>query len=44
MTVDGKKEFPKKTFLPLKRGMLLLVLVLYTLLTLGSILKRHSGD
>ena len=39
---DGKKEFIK--CLALKREMLLLVLVLHALLTLGSILKRYSGD
>ena len=39
MTVDGKKEFLKKLCLALKWGMLLLVLVLYALLTLGSIQK-----
>ena len=33
ITVDGKEEFIKK-----------LVLVFYVLLTLGSILKRYSGD
>ena len=44
MTVDGKKEFIKKLRLPLKSGMLLLVLVLYALLILGSILKRYFGD
>ena len=44
MTVDGKKEFIKKLCLALKWGMLLLVLVLYALLTLGSILERYSGD
>ena len=40
MTVDGKKRIYEKLYLPLKRGILLLVLVL----TLGSILKRYSGD
>ena len=44
MTVDKKEEFLKKLCLPLKRGMLLLALVLYTLLTLESILKRYSRD
>ena len=44
MTVDGIKEFLKKLCLPLNRGMLLLFLVLYALLMLGSILKRYSGD
>ena len=44
MTVDGKKRIYKKLCLPLKRGILSLVLVLYVLLTLGSILKRYSGD
>ena len=44
MTVDGKKEFIKKLCLPLKSRMLLLVLVLYALLILGSILKRYFGD
>ena len=44
MTVDGKKEFIKRIYLPLKRGILSLVLVLYALLTLGSILKKYSGD
>ena len=44
MTVDGKKEFLKKLCLAMKREMLLLVLVLYALLALGSILKRYSGD
>ena len=44
VTVDGKKIIPKKLCLPLKRGMLLLVLVLYALLSPGSILKRCSGD
>ena len=44
MIVDGKKEFLKKVGLPLKRRMLLLVLVLYALLTLGSILNRYSGN
>ena len=43
MTVDGKKRIYKKLCLPLKRGILSLVLVLYVLLTLGSILKRYSG-
>ena len=42
MTVDRKKEFLIKICLPLKRGILLLVLVLYALLTLLSILKRYS--
>ena len=41
MTVDGKKEFIKKLCLALKRG-IILVLVLYALLTLGSVLKRYS--
>ena len=44
MTVEGKKEFIKKLCLSLKRVILSLVLVLYPLLTLGSILKRYSGD
>ena len=44
MTVDGKKRIYKKLCLPLKRGILSLVLVLYALLTLGSILRRYSGD
>ena len=44
MTVEGKKEFIKKLCLSLKRVTLSLVLVLYPLLTLGSILKRYSGD
>ena len=44
MTVDGKKEFIKKLCLPLKRGILSLVLILYALLTLESTLKRYSGD
>ena len=44
ITVDGKKEFIKKWCLPLKRRILSLVLVLYALLTLGSILERYSGD
>ena len=44
VTVDGKKIIPKKICLPLKRGMLLLVFVLYALLSAGSILKRCSGD
>ena len=44
MTVDGKREFLKKFCLQLKRKMLLLVLLLYALLALGSTLKRHSGD
>ena len=44
VTVDGKKIIPKKIRLPLKRGMLLLVFVLYALLSPGSILKRSSGD
>ena len=44
MTVDGKKEFIKRIYLPLKRGILSLVLVLYALLTLGNILKKYSGD
>ena len=44
VTVDGKKIIPKKICLPLKRGMLLLVFVLYALLSPGSILKRSSGD
>ena len=39
MTADGKKLISKKLCLPLKRGILPLVLVLYALLTLGSILK-----
>ena len=43
MTVDWKKR-SKKISLALKWEMLLLVLVLYVLLTLGSILKRYSGD
>ena len=43
MTADGKKEFIKRLCLPLKRGTLPLVLVLYALLTLESILKRYSG-
>ena len=42
MTVDRKKELLKKLCLGLKLGMLLLVLVLYALLRLGSILKRYS--
>ena len=41
MRVDGKKNY-KKISLSLKSRMLLLVLVLCTLLTLGSILKRYS--
>ena len=40
MTADGKKEFMKKLCLPLKRGILSLVLVLCALLTPGSILNR----
>ena len=44
MTVDGKKEFMKKLCLPLKRGILSLVLVLYALLTLGSLLNSYSVD
>ena len=44
MTVHGKKEFMKKLYLPLKKGILSLVLVLYALLTVGSILNRYSGD
>ena len=44
MTVDGKKEFIKKLCLPLKRGILPLVLILRALLTLGSILKKYSGN
>ena len=44
MTVEGKKEFIKKLCLSLKRVILSLVLVLYPLLTLGSILKRYPGD
>ena len=44
MTVDGKKEFKKKLYLPLKREILSLLLVLYVVLTLGSILERYSGD
>ena len=43
-TIDRKKEFTKKLCLPLKRGILSLVLVLYALLTPGNILKRHSRD
>ena len=44
MTVDEKKkEFLNKLCLASWWGMLLLVLVLYALLTLGSILKRYSG-
>ena len=42
MTFDGKKEYLKKLCLPLKREMFLLALVLYTLLTLASILKIYS--
>ena len=44
MTVDGKKELKKKLYLPLKREILSLLLVLYVVLTLGSILERYSGD
>ena len=44
MTVDRKNKFLKKLYLPLKRGMLLLVLILHALLMLVSILKRYSGD
>ena len=44
ISVDGKKQFPRKLCLPLKREMLLLVLALYALLTLESILKRFFGD
>ena len=44
MTVDEKKkEFLNKLCLASLWGMLLFVLVLYALLTLGSILKRYSG-
>ena len=44
MTIDGKKRiYKKKLCLRLKRVILLLVLVLYALLTLGSILNRYSG-
>ena len=42
--LSGKKWISKKLCLPLKRGILPLVLVLYALLTLGSILNRYSGD
>ena len=41
MTVDGKKEFIKNYVYRWRRE---LVLVLYVLLTLGSIFKRYSGD
>ena len=41
MRVDGKKEFIKKLCLPLKRGIISLILVLYALLTPGSVLKRY---
>ena len=44
MTVDRENKFLKKLYLPLKRGMLLLVLILHALLMLVSILKRYSGD
>ena len=44
ITVDGKKEFIKKLCLPLKWGILSLVLVLYALLMLGIILKWYSAD
>ena len=39
MAVDGKKII-KKLCLPLKKGILSLVLVLNALLTLGSVLRR----
>ena len=38
VTVDGKKKIIKKLCLPLKRGILSLVLVLYVLLTVRGIL------
>ena len=44
MTVDEKIEFLKELCVVMKlllMGMLLLVLVLYALLTLGSILKKY---
>ena len=44
VTFDRKKEFIKKLCLPLKRGILSLVLVLYALLTLAGILERYSLD
>ena len=40
MTLNGKK-FLKKLFLPLKRGMLSLVLALYALLTLAEFLMKR---
>ena len=44
-TVDGKKkEFIKALCLPLKRGILSLVLVLQTLIMLESIPKRYSEN
>ena len=46
MIVDEKKKkrISKRIMFSAEWGMLLFVLVLHALLTLGSILKRYSGD
>ena len=44
VAVYGKKKIHKTLCLPLKKGILSLVLVLYASLMLRSILKRDSGD
>ena len=43
ITAEGKKEFWKKLWFILNRGILLVFLVLYVLTEIGIILNRHFG-
>ena len=44
ITVEGKKEFLKKSCLTLKEGTFSTYLVKYDLLDTGIILRRYVGD